>query len=161
MTASDTSGNPGRYVWFTTLYNARAYYPVLAVLFLDLGLTLDQYVMLNLVWAASIFLFEVPSGALADTIGRKNLLVFSAILMIMELSCLLFAPQNGGWLLVSLCVANRALSGISEAAASGADEALAYDSLPAENRDAAWDEVLAKAMRVRSIGFVHSHPIAT
>lgn len=154
MTALDTSGNPGRYVWFTTLYNARAYYPVLAVLFLDLGLTLDQYVMLNLVWAASIFLFEVPSGALADTIGRKNLLVFSAILMIMELSCLLFAPQNGGWLLVSLCVANRALSGISEAAASGADEALAYDSLPAENRDAAWDEVLAKAMRVRSIGFV-------
>ncbi|MDE0835020.1 MAG: hypothetical protein OSA84_01555 [Akkermansiaceae bacterium] len=61
--ADGTSKNPGRYVWFTTLYNARAYYPILAILFLDLGLTLDQYVMLNLVWAATIFLFEVPSGA--------------------------------------------------------------------------------------------------
>lgn len=153
-TAADTQGNPMRYVWFTTLYNARAYYPILAILFLDLGLTLDQYVLLNMVWAASIFLFEVPSGALADTIGRKTLLVSAAVLMIAEMTCLLLAPKDGGWLLVSLCVANRSLSGLSEAAASGADEALAYDSLPAENREDAWDDTLAMAMRYRSVAFV-------
>lgn len=152
--AEDRSGNPMRYVWFTTLYNARAYYPILAILFIDLGLTLDQYVLLNLVWAGSIFLFEVPSGALADTLGRKTLLVSASLLMIAEMSCLLFAPKDGGWLLVSLCVLNRLLSGISEAAASGADEALAYDSLPEENRDDKWDEVLGTAMRFRSVGFV-------
>ena len=56
--------NPRLFVFFTTLYNARAYYPVLAVLFTDLGLRLDQFVLLNGVWAAAIFLFEVPSGAL-------------------------------------------------------------------------------------------------
>jgi MFS family permease len=148
--------NPGRYVWFTTLYNARAYYPVLAILFLDLGLTLDQYVMLNLVWAATIFLFEVPSGALADTLGRKTLLVTASVLMVVELSCLLFAPKDGGWLLFSLCVANRILSGLSEAAASGADEALAYDSLPEGNREQAWDDVLGKAMRYRAVGFFYA-----
>lgn len=152
--ADGTSKNPGRYVWFTTLYNARAYYPILAILFLDLGLTLDQYVMLNLVWAATIFLFEVPSGALADTLGRKSLLVAASVLMVVEMSCLLFAPKDGGWLLFSLCVANRFLSGLSEAAASGADEALAYDSLPENNREQAWDDVLAKAMRFRAVGFV-------
>lgn len=154
MSNVDTSGNPKRYVWFTTLYNARAYYPVLAILFLDLGLTLDQYVMLNLVWAAAIFLFEVPSGALADTLGRKTLLVSASVLMIAEMSCLLFAPKDGGWLLFALCVGNRLLSGLSEAAASGADEALAYDSLPEGDRDDAWDEVLSMAMRYRSIAFV-------
>ncbi|MFD2257877.1 MFS transporter [Luteolibacter algae] len=147
-------GNPRKYVWFTTLYNARAYYPILAVLFLDLGLTLDQFVMLNLVWAATIFIFEVPSGALADTLGRKTLLVAASVLMVVEMSCLLFAPKDGGWLLFSLCVANRLLSGLSEAAASGADEALAYDSMPEENREEAWDELLATAMRFRSVGFV-------
>lgn len=152
----DTSKNPGRYVWFTTLYNARAYYPVLAILFLDLGLTLDQYVMLNLVWAATIFLFEVPSGALADTLGRKTLLVTASVLMVVEMSCLLFAPKDGGWLLFSLCVANRFLSGLSEAAASGADEALAYDSLPEGNREQAWDDVLGKAMRYRAAGYVYA-----
>jgi MFS family permease len=126
----EMAGNPGRYVWFVALYNARAYYPVLAILFLDLGLTLDQYVMLNLIWAATIFLFEVPSGALADTFGRKKLLVTASLLTVAEMSCLLFAPKDGGWLLFSICVVNRLLSGLSEAAVSGADEALAYDSLP-------------------------------
>lgn len=150
----DTAGNPGRYIWFTALYNARAYYPVLAILFMDLGLTLDQYVMLNLVWAATIFLFEVPSGALADTFGRKRLLVTASLLMVLEMSCLLFAPKDGGWLLFLLCVVNRLLSGLSEAAASGADEALAYDSLPEEDRETAWDLILARAMRLRSVGFV-------
>lgn len=146
--------NPRLFVYFTVLYNARAYYPVLAILFTDLGLTLDQFVLLNVVWAAAIFLFEVPSGALADTIGRKRLLVFSATLMVFEMGVLLFAPQNGGWLLFSLCLLNRFLSGTSEAAASGADEAIAYDSLAPGERESAWDVVLATAMRWRSAGFL-------
>jgi MFS family permease len=146
--------NPRLFVFFTTFYNARAYYPVLAVLFTDLGLRLDQYVLLNGVWAAAIFLFEVPSGALADTLGRKRLLVFSAALMVMEMGVLLFAPKDGGWLLFSLCLLNRFLSGTSEAAASGADEAIAYEALPVGERESAWDQVMATAMRWRSAGFL-------
>jgi MFS family permease len=151
---TDLSGNPRRFVFFTVFYNARAYYPVLAILFLDLGLTLDQFVLLNLIWAATIFLFEVPSGALADTIGRKKLLVTAAVLMVVEMSCLLLAPRNGGALLIALCVINRICSGLSEACASGADEALAYDSLPENERAGAWDKLLATTMRWRSLGFV-------
>lgn len=146
--------NPCLFVWFTTLYNARAYYPVLAIFFTDLGLTLDQYMMLNAVWAAAIFLLEVPSGALADTIGRKRLLVFSSVLMVVEMGVLLVAPKGGGWWLLSLCLLNRLLSGASEAAASGADESIAYDALPEDGRSAAWDEVMATAMRVRATGFL-------
>jgi MFS family permease len=146
--------NARLFVLFTTFYNARAYYPVLAVLFVDLGLRLEQYVLLNAVWAAAIFLFEVPSGALADVIGRKRLLVFSSVLMVAELGLLLFAPKDGGMLLFALCLLNRFLSGTSEAAASGADEAIAYDSLPADGRQAAWDVVQAAAMRWRSAGFL-------
>jgi MFS family permease len=127
---------------------------VLAILFLDLGLTLDQFVLLNLIWAATIFLFEVPSGALADTIGRKKLLVTAAALMVIEMLCLLFAPRDGGSILLILCVINRICSGLSEACASGADEALAYDSLPENERAGAWDKLLASAMRWRSVGFV-------
>lgn len=146
--------NPRVFVLFTTLYNARAYYPILAIFFTDLGLTLDQYVLLNFAWAASIFLLEVPSGAFADTLGRKKLLILSASLMIIEMGLLLFAPKGGGVLLFSLCLINRILSGASEAAASGADEAIAYDALPEENRDALWDDVLATAMRWRAGGFL-------
>ncbi|MBC8126984.1 MAG: MFS transporter [Gloeobacteraceae cyanobacterium ES-bin-144] len=146
--------NTRLYVLFTTFYNARAYYPILAVLFVDLGLSLEQYVMLNSVWAASILLLEVPSGALADTIGRKRLLVFASSLMVVEMGVLLCAPKDGGVLLFSLCLLNRFLSGASEACASGADEAIAYDALPIEGRASAWDLVLSTAMRWRSVGFL-------
>jgi MFS family permease len=150
----DFSKNANRFIIFSVFFTARAYYPVLAILFLDLGLTLDQFVLLNLIWAATIFLFEVPSGALADTIGRRTLLITASILMIIEMLCLLFAPRDGGIILLSLCVINRICSGLSEACASGADEALAYDSLPETGRTAAWDKLLANAMRWRSLGFV-------
>jgi MFS family permease len=150
----DLSKNANRFIVFSVFFTARAYYPVLAILFLDLGLTLDQFVLLNLIWATTIFLFEVPSGALADTIGRKKLLVTASVLMIIEMLCLLLAPLNGGIMLLSLCVINRICSGLSEACASGADEALAYDSLPEQHRTQAWDQLLANTMRWRSVGFV-------
>ena len=154
MTGNDLSGNPRRFVLFTVFYNARAYYPVMAVLFLDLGLTLDQFVLLNLVWAATIFLFEVPSGALADTVGRRPLLITAAALMVVEMLCLLLASRYDGSILFGLCIVNRILSGLSEACASGADEALAYDSLDEAGREETWDATLAMAMRWRSVGFV-------
>ena len=152
--SADLSGNPRRFILFTIFYTARAYYPILAVLFLDLGLTLDEFVLLNLIWAATIFVFEVPSGALADTIGRKKLLVAASLLMVVEMLCLLFAPRDGGMVLFALCIVNRVCSGLSEACASGADEALAYDSLVETDRADAWDQLLAKVMRWRAVGFV-------
>jgi MFS family permease len=151
---STLSKNPQRFVLFSVFFSARAYYPVLAVLFLDLGLTLEQFVLLNMVWALCIVLFEVPSGALADTFGRRRLLLAASALMALEMLCLLLAPRQGGTTLLLLCLLNRICSGLSEACASGADEALAYDSLPEQERDAAWQTLLAKALRWRALGFV-------
>ena len=39
---------------FRVLFNARFYYPVFTVLFLDYGLTLEQFALLNTVWAMTI-----------------------------------------------------------------------------------------------------------
>ena len=44
---------------------------------------------------STIILLEVPSGALADTIGRKKLIVFAALCMVAEMLALLLAPD--GW----------------------------------------------------------------
>jgi MFS family permease len=84
------------YAWFTTAFNARFYYPILAILFLDLGLSLSQFVTLNAIWAATILLAEVPSGALADLIGRRKLLIAAAGLMVLEMTVLLIAPKDAG-----------------------------------------------------------------
>ncbi len=116
------------FIAFRVLFSARFYYPVLGVLFLDLGLTLDQYALLNVAWAVAIVTLEVPSGALADVIGRRRMVVLAALLMVVEMLLFAFAPA--GPLLFLFLLANRVFSGAAEASASGADEALAYDSRP-------------------------------
>ena len=145
------SRNIPLFIAFRVFFNARFYYPVLGVLFLDLGLSLEQYATLNVIWAVTILLLEIPSGALADVIGRRWMVILSGALMVGEMTVFAFAP-TGAWLF-PLLVLNRILSGTAEACASGADEALAYDSLPAEGRDERWRSVLANLMRWSSGGF--------
>jgi MFS family permease len=148
--------NARLFVAFRVLFNARFYYPVLAVLFVDLGLTLDQYALLNVAWALSIVLFELPLGALGDRIGRRPLVVAAASIMVVEMSVLAFAPLSNPTLLFWLFLVNRVLSGLAEAAASGADEALAYDSLVDEGRRGEWPNVLAWLGRSMSFAFILS-----
>ena len=138
---------------FRLLFSARFYYPVFTILFLDLGLTLEQFSILNVIWALSIVFAEVPSGALADIVGRKNLIIFAATLMVLEMSLLTLATIIDPSSLFLLMAANRILSGLSEAAASGADEALAYDSLCSLGREKEWPKVLERTTQIVSIGF--------
>ena len=139
------------FVAFRVLFHARFYYPVIGVLFLDLGLTLEQYALLNVIWAAVIIVLEIPSGALADVIGRRRIVILASALMVAEMAVFAFAPR-GEWLFW-LLVLNRLLSGAAEACASGADEALAYDSLPEAARNTEWPRVLESLMRWKSGGF--------
>ncbi len=141
------------FIVFRVLFNARFYYPVLAILFLDLGLTLSQYALLNVAWAAAIVLLEVPSGALADLVGRKRLVVIAAFLMVLEMAVFSFTPRSNLTLLFWLFLLNRVISGAAEACASGADEALVYDSLKAAGRDSEWPRVLERLARWQSGGF--------
>lgn len=145
--------NTRAFLWFRVLFNSRFYYPIFTILFLDFGLTIEQFAGLNALWAASIVLFEVPSGALADKLGRKRLVVVSSWLMVVEMLLLCLMPIGGSWVW-PLMALNRVISGLAEACCSGADEALVYDALPADGRDKAWTRVLARLMRWQSLTFM-------
>lgn len=151
---TDADCNWRRFVLFRVLFNSRFYYPVLAVLFLDLGLTPTQYTLLNFAWALAIVFTDLPAGVLADRIGRKPLVVVAAIFMVFEMILLSVAPLHGGTALLLCCLANRILSGMAEGMASGADEALVFDSLVERNRSAEWPHVLDQVMRWQGIGMV-------
>ena len=140
------------FIAFRVFFNARFYYPIFTILFLDFGLSLEQFALLNAVWAAVVVITEVPSGALADVIGRRNLLVFAGGAMVAEMALICFAPKSNISLLFALFLINRILSGTAEAAASGADEALAYDSLMKDGNIDDWGIVLEREIRYRSIG---------
>jgi MFS family permease len=153
-TSPFTIRNVRLFIAFRVFFNARFYYPVFTILFLDFGLTLEQFALLNAAWAASIVLLEVPSGALADTFGRRNLLVLTGVLMVIEIALLCFVPLGNVDLLFVVFLVNRILSGAAEAAASGADEAIAYDTLKAEGDARDWPRVLEKQMRIQAIAYM-------
>lgn len=146
--------NARTFILYRILFRARFYYPVFTLLFLDFGLSLSQFAILNSVWALTIVLFEIPLGGLADTIGRKKIIILSAILLNIELLVWLFAPINGGDTLFIFFLVNRILSGLCEAASSGADEALVYDSLEKANLKDDWAETLEKTQRYTSLYFM-------
>ena len=151
---SDADRNWRRFVLFRVLFNSRFYYPVLAVLFLDLGLSATEYTLLNFAWAIAIVFTDLPAGVLADRIGRKPLVVAAAAFMVLEMCLLGIAPRHGGIVLLLCCLANRILSGMAEGMASGADEALVFDSLAERDRSDEWPQVLDQVMRWQGGGMV-------
>ncbi|WP_054700863.1 MFS transporter [Desulfosarcina cetonica] len=100
--------NVRRFIAFRVFFNCRFYYPVFTVMFLDFGLSVAQFSILNAVWAATIVLAEVPSGALADIVGRRRLLVFAAGSMLLEMAILCLAPGKRFPAVHLFCVQSRA-----------------------------------------------------
>lgn len=138
------------FLMFRSSYFARFYYPVFTLLYLDYGLTLSQFAMLNVVWAATIVLAEVPSGAFADTLGRKKLVVLSSLVMFIEIAMIAVVPTGNPTLVFWVFLINRILSGLAMALASGADEALAYDTLKEQGKEEAWPRILQLQLRISS-----------
>jgi hypothetical protein len=74
--------------------------------------------------------------------------------MVVEMALLCFVPRGNPDLLFAVFLVNRILSGAAEATASGADEALAYDSLAKAGNAGGWSLVLERQMRVQSAGYI-------
>lgn len=151
---SNLADNARWFIAFRVLFNCRFYYPIFTVLFLDLGLSIGEFAALNVLWAVTIVLCEVPSGAMADRLGRRRLVVWASWLMVGEMATLCLMPVGNHDVVLGLFVLNRILSGLAEAFASGADEALTYDSFPENERAIQWPRVMASLNRWSSIGFM-------
>jgi MFS family permease len=100
-------------------------YGVYALLFRDHGLSVAQVSTLFVIWSLTSFVFEVPSGAWADTVDRRLLLVLSALVYAVAFSCWLVFPTYAGF------ATGFVLWGLSGSLASGTFEALVYDELTA------------------------------
>ncbi|EID78423.1 major facilitator transporter [Rhodococcus opacus RKJ300 = JCM 13270] len=106
-------------------------YGLYDLLFADHGLSVGQISSLFVIWSVVSFVAEVPSGAWADTVSRRGLLVFASVLYTAGFSVWILVPSYAGF------AAGFVLWGISGAIQSGTFEALLYDELVA--RGAAGD----------------------
>jgi MFS family permease len=141
------SGNPGKFVALTFFQNLYLYNHVGALYMQSRGLSLLQ---VNSMWSiivATIFLTEVPTGMIADRIGRKRSVVVALSLQFLGGFFFIFASGHAAFVLIAI------LGGVGYSFLSGANEALIYDSLPAENRDTAMKQAMGRVGAAYQLAF--------
>ncbi|MEU7139449.1 MFS transporter [Nocardia sp. NPDC046473] len=111
-------------------------YALYALLFADHGLSTGQISSLFAIWSTTAFLLEVPSGAWADTVSRRALLVLSGVLLTAGFALWTLVPNYLGFAL------GFVLWGAAGALVSGTFEALLYDDLAARAEQSAYARIL-------------------
>ncbi|SDL26304.1 Major Facilitator Superfamily protein [Nocardioides sp. YR527] len=114
-------------------------YAVYALLFADHGLSAGQISSLFVIWSVTAFVAEVPSGAWADTVDRRHLLVVSALLHAAAFAAWTWWPDYAGFAL------GFVLWGVSGALMSGTFEALLYDDLAVRGESARYPRLIGYA----------------
>ena len=95
----------------------------------DLGFTVEESFQLKAFYSIAIVIFEIPSGYLADVIGRRKTLIIGSILG--TLGFAVYSFFSGYW---AFLIAETTL-GIGMSCVSGADSAMMYDSLKAMGKE--------------------------
>jgi DHA3 family tetracycline resistance protein-like MFS transporter len=132
------------YYWLTFVLSMPTWIVVAVYLVHDLHLTPLQLVLMGTAMEAAVFLFEVPTGVVADTYSRRLSLIIGYLGM--GLAWLAVAFVTAPWLVIVLW----ALWGISYTFTSGAEEAWIADEIGAEKVP----RVFLRAARVGQAGGV-------
>jgi MFS family permease len=109
------------------------------LLFTDHGLSSTQVSTLFIIWSATAFVLEIPSGALADVFSRRKLLMLGPALTGLGYASWIAWPSYGAFAL------GFVLWGAGSALISGTYEAFVYDELAARGSTGKYAGLLGKA----------------
>lgn len=121
--------NPRLLFWARAFMEVKAMTAVIVLFYLHRGVELDQIFWLSIVWSITALITEVPTGYLADRIGRKRTLLLGAALLAVSYTGDWLA--HGFWEFVPVFV----LMSASFACFSGTEEAMLYESLAELGRE--------------------------
>jgi len=123
----------------------RFFIPILALFYIASQVPLEQFSIILSVFALSILILEIPSGVIADLLGKKKTLIISRAFYIAEI--FLIAFYNGFWIFLIA----KIISGIGVSLSSGTDSALLYDTLKVQDKERAYKRVAGNLFTVSNI----------
>jgi len=107
----------------------RFFLPVLALFYIASQVPIEQFTLIMGIFALVILAFEMPSGVIADLLGKKKTMTLGFFLYVFEL--FLIAFFDGFWIFLIA----KITSGIGVSLTSGATEAFVYDTLKKDKRE--------------------------
>lgn len=117
--------------------------PIVVLFYQENGLTMSQIFILKSIYSIAMVVTELPSGYLADVWGCRRTLLFGAVLGTIGIVIYSFSSDFNSFAIAEVIL------GVGFSFVSGADSALLYDSLKAENRE---DEYIKYEGRITSAG---------
>jgi MFS family permease len=117
--------------------------PIVVLFYQENGLSMSQIFMLKSIYSVAMVATELPSGYLADVWGCRKTILFGAILGTLGILIYSFSGDFYSFVFAEITL------GIGFSFISGADSAMLYDSLKAENRE---DEYIKHEGRITSSG---------
>lgn len=114
---------------FLTSFALGTILPVYVLYFRHYQINLFQIALLASIFEASILIFEMPTGLVADIYGRKISVILSAFVSFISGIFFIFFPFLFGFIIAEI------LSGLGETFRSGALEAWLVDSLKHEGKE--------------------------
>ncbi|MDW3220571.1 MAG: MFS transporter [Acidimicrobiales bacterium] len=113
---------------------------------LDAGLSIGEVFVANAVFSAGMVLFEIPTGVVADTVGRRvSYLLSIAVLGVTTVLYLLAAQAEAG---VGVFAAVSLVMGLGFTFYSGALEAWLVDALHSVGMEEDLDHVFARSQQI-------------
>lgn len=116
--------------------------------FLARGFNYSQIGITDIIFALIILLFEIPSGAFADIIGRKYSVFFGYTIVGLSL---FLVGYTGNYSIILILMA---IYGLGETLYSGADNALIYDTLKELKKERSYPKIDGRANSLFSIGSI-------
>jgi len=117
--------------------------PIVVLFYQENGLSMSQIFMLKSIYSIAMVATELPSGYLADVWGCRRTILFGAILGTIGILIYSLSADFASFACAEIIL------GIGFSFVSGADSAMLYDSLKAENRE---DEYIKYEGRITSGG---------
>jgi len=116
------------------------------------GLTLFEVMLINAIYTVGQMVFEVPTGVVADTIGRKASILLSLGTLIVSTLLYVLTPRFG-WGFAGFAVAS-VIIGLGYTFQSGAIDAWLVDALDASGFELPKERVFARGQIASSAGML-------
>jgi MFS family permease len=113
---------------------------------LDAGLTVSEVFLANAAWSAGTMIFEIPTGVIADTIGRRASFLLSLLVLALTTLAYVGLAQVGGGLLAFAAVS--VVIGLGFTFYSGAMEAWLVDGVRALGYDGGMDRIFSRGQLI-------------
>jgi predicted MFS family arabinose efflux permease len=140
---------------YTGLTELLPLHAVYALLMASHGVSTSELSLLFALWTVTTFLFEIPSGAVADRFPRHRVLASAALAQSTGFVLWTALPSLGSF------AAGFVLWGLSTALTSGTLQSLLYDGLTADGRSEEYSRVSSRMATVQACSIAVSSVVAS